>query len=210
MLYHLPTLVISVIVLFYWGRVLRMAQKSRRVCGHSANLIPREPMGKLTRIIWFPVTALWIALPPITVIGHMRQTWLQPLFFSAPVAWIAVAAAIAALLGSLVCWKIMGRSWRMGIDPDEVTPLVTSGPYAVVRHPIYALSSLLVLCSAASCASPLMLCVATLHILLLLFESRREEIYLIRRHGPAYVEYRRHTGRFVPRLAAPQTVAESP
>jgi protein-S-isoprenylcysteine O-methyltransferase Ste14 len=208
-LQHLPTLLIGLIVLMYWGRVLRMAQKSRRVCGHSANLIPGEPVGKLTRVIWFPVTAIWIALPPITALGHMRQTWLQPLFFFWPLAWIAVALAIFAFLGSLACWKIMGRSWRMGIDPNDATPLVTAGPYAVVRHPIYALSSLLVLCTAATCASPLMLCVAALHIMLLLFESRREEAYLIRLHGPAYAEYRRHTGRFIPRLVAPQAIVES-
>lgn len=195
--------------MIYWGRVLRMAQKSRRVCGHSANFIPGEIVGKLTRIVWIPVTALWIVLPFVTALGHMRQWWLQPLFSIAALNWMAVALALVALGGSWVCWKIMGRAWRMGIDPSDNTPLVTTGLYSLVRHPIYALSSQLILCTAVACASPLMLLVAALHLLLLVFEARREEAHLLRLHGPAYEEYRRHTGRFLPRFAASGATLES-
>jgi protein-S-isoprenylcysteine O-methyltransferase Ste14 len=207
---RLPTLLIGVIVMIYWGRVLRMAQKSRRVCGHSANFIPVETIGKLTRVIWIPVTAMWIALPFVTALGHMKRWWLRPLFSIAPINWMAVAFAIVALGGSWICWKIMGRSWRMGIDPADKTPLVTTGFYSLVRHPIYALSSQLIICTAVTCASPLMLLVAVLHILLLLFESAREEVYLVRLHGAAYEEYRRRTGRFIPRLVGPGPAVETP
>ena len=32
----------------------------------------------------------------------------------------------------------MGDSWRIGVDPGERTELVTAGPFAVVRNPIFA------------------------------------------------------------------------
>ena len=32
----------------------------------------------------------------------------------------------------------MGESWRIGVDEQERTALVTSGPFAVVRNPIFA------------------------------------------------------------------------
>ncbi|MGD1277114.1 MAG: isoprenylcysteine carboxylmethyltransferase family protein [Tepidisphaeraceae bacterium] len=197
---HLPALLIGLIVAAYWACVLRMAQKSRRVYGHSANLIPKERIGKLTRLIWFPVVALWIALPQVAALGHVHQWWLRPLFFLAPLAWGAVVAGTIALVYSLICWKIMGKSWRMGIDPSDDTPLVTQGPYAYVRHPIYALSSILMLCTVAACPSPPLLAVAAVHIFLLHYEARREEAHLLHVHGQDYQQYRQRTGRFVPRL----------
>ena len=32
----------------------------------------------------------------------------------------------------------MGRSWRIGVEEGERTDLVTGGPFAIVRNPIYA------------------------------------------------------------------------
>ena len=32
----------------------------------------------------------------------------------------------------------MGDSWRIGVDPEERTALVTSGPFRLVRNPIYS------------------------------------------------------------------------
>jgi protein-S-isoprenylcysteine O-methyltransferase Ste14 len=92
----------------------------------------------------------------------------------------------------------MGKSWRMGIDPDEKTVLIFTGPYAYVRHPIYALSSLLMIATVMVLPTPVMIGVAVVHLLLLQWESRREEQNLSRIHGPQYDQYRARTGRFVP------------
>ena len=35
----------------------------------------------------------------------------------------------------------MGDSWRIGVDPDERTELVTGGPFASVRNPIFSAMS---------------------------------------------------------------------
>jgi protein-S-isoprenylcysteine O-methyltransferase Ste14 len=51
----------------------------------------------------------------------------------------------------------MGKSWRMGINPNEKTQLIVSGPYAYIRHPIYAIQSLMLLASMILLPSPLML-----------------------------------------------------
>jgi len=94
----------------------------------------------------------------------------------------------------------MGRSWRMGINPDDKTQLVITGPYAYLRHPIYALSSLLMLCTMVIVPSPAMIVVGCTHLLLLQWEARREEKYLTALHGNTYANYARRTGRFVPRF----------
>src|SRR6476620_10287488 len=103
---------------------------------------------------------------------------------------------------TLVCWKRMGRSWRMGIDPNEKTQLVVAGPYAYVRHPIYALQSLLLLASFVAVPNALMLVVMLLGMILLQWEARREENYLLRVHGAQYEDYLRRVGRFIPKSLA--------
>jgi len=92
----------------------------------------------------------------------------------------------------------MGKSWRMAVTPRERTELVTTGLYAYLRHPIYALSILLMLCSAVVVATVPMLVVAAIHIALMVLKARNEERFLLTVHGDAYRSYCRRTGRFFP------------
>jgi protein-S-isoprenylcysteine O-methyltransferase Ste14 len=98
-----------------------------------------------------------------------------------------------------MCWNRMGKSWRMGIDPAEKTSLIVTGAYAHVRHPIYALSSALMLATVAADPAPLLMLVAAAHLLLLQLEARREERHLARVHGQPYLDYCATVGRFFPR-----------
>ncbi len=118
--------------------------------------------------------------------------------------WFALRVAAAALglvcLGfSIQAWRRMGRNWRMAVSPGEKTELVTTGPFARVRHPIYALSIALMLCSAVVVPTLPMLAVAAVHVALMLVKARNEERFLAGVHGAVYADYCRRTGRFVPR-----------
>jgi protein-S-isoprenylcysteine O-methyltransferase Ste14 len=198
---HLPALLIGLIMALYWARVLRLAWKQKRRTGHAANLFPPETLGRLLRIIWFPTIALWIALPIIA--GSLKRVSpapFQPLYQNIWISWIGLAIAMLAFIATWICWKKMGTSWRMGIDPNDKTQLVVTGPYARLRHPIYALSSLLMICTMLILPSPAMLAVGAVHLSLLQWEARREERYLITLHGPSYVHYSARTGRFLPKF----------
>jgi protein-S-isoprenylcysteine O-methyltransferase Ste14 len=193
---NLPSVLLGIILAAYWMRVLHLARK----VGRGGNIIPPGIVGCFTRAIWFPVVFLWIAIP-LSVPFITNPPWvLRPLVFSPPLAWAGLAAALTAFILTLICWKKMGKSWRMGIDPSETTSLIITGPFARVRHPIYALSSALMLATVAAEPSPLMIAVAAAHLILLQLEARREETYLARLHGPAYLDYCGRTGRFVPKF----------
>ena len=194
-----PALSIGLIVGFYWARVIKLVFKTRRESGRAANFVPPEPLGRLLRVIWYPTVTAWIVVPLIIAFGRKLPDLLVPLYSNELVTWLAVAIAFAALWGTLICWRKMGRSWRMGIDPGEKTQLVFTGAYAYVRHPIYALSSLLMLASVAAVPAPLMIVVAVIHLCFLQWEARREERYLVQLHGAHYGSYLQHVGRFVPR-----------
>jgi protein-S-isoprenylcysteine O-methyltransferase Ste14 len=193
-----PALIIGVVLSAYWGRVLRLVYKIRRQTGQSANFRPTERLGQMLRIIWYPAVFVWAFHPYATAFGARLPATMKPLWVQPLLAWAAVAVSVAALAGTLVCWKRMGKSWRMGINPDEKTQLIVTGPYGYVRHPIYALSSVLMVTTMVVVPSPLMLAAGAIHLTLLQWEARREEKYLAVHHGQCYVDYCRQVGRFVP------------
>jgi protein-S-isoprenylcysteine O-methyltransferase Ste14 len=198
-----PALLVGLILATYWVRVMQLVRATKRKAGHHANLVPEEPLGRFLRIIWIPVVVLWIFLPILGGFGILtRFAPMRPIVSTLGwriVQWIALMIAIIAFVITWVCWINMGKSWRMGIDPNEKTQLVFTGPFAYVRNPIYGLSSLLAFLTMVIFPSPAMLVIGILHILLLQWEVRREEVYLLSVHGDAYAAYLQNVGRFVPR-----------
>jgi protein-S-isoprenylcysteine O-methyltransferase Ste14 len=117
----------------------------------------------------------------------------------------AAALGVAVCLGAIglvfVAQLQMGTSWRIGVDPDEQTALVTGGVYRRVRNPIYtgmvafALGQVLVVLSAWSVAA-----VAALVVGVELQVRVVEEPYLARLHGSAFAGWCATSGRFLPVL----------
>ena len=200
---HWPPLLIGLLMLSYWASVIVMVVKTKKRVGKAANFLPPEPIGRILRVLWYPLVVIWIT-HPITF-GFVRKnverlSWpIRPLVMMRYYAGIPLLIAIAAFLYTLVCWRKMGKSWRMGIDPNETTELIVAGPYAYVRHPIYTLSIVLMLCTMLILPTPLMLVVGVLHITFLVWEARREEQYLVHVHGEPYIRYLERVGRFIPR-----------
>ncbi len=77
----------------------------------------------------------------------------------------------------------MGRDWRMDVAPGRKTDLITDGLYARIRHPIYAFSILLMLCSAAIVPTAPMALIAVTHVVLMNIKARNEERHLQDVHG---------------------------
>ncbi len=94
------------------------------------------------------------------------------------------------LVGTLVAQLAMGDSWRIGVDESERTGLVTAGPFAVVRNPIFAamiptsLGFALLVPNVVALAAFLAL-VAELQLQVRLVE----EPHLMRAHGERYLAY---------------------
>ncbi len=101
--------------------------------------------------------------------------------------------------GTLWAQLTMGDSWRIGVDPDERTELVTRGPYRAVRNPIFTFMVLAVVGLALLTPNVLALvAVAALVAAVEIQVKLVEEPYLERVHGDAYRRYRARTWRFVP------------
>jgi protein-S-isoprenylcysteine O-methyltransferase Ste14 len=195
----LPPLIAGCCLLVYWGTVVRKALRFTRKEAHGVNLIPRERVGRWIRVVWVPTIVAWCVQPWLALRRHSPHSAHDLAWTVA--AFIGAAVCIIATIATFSCWYEMGRSWRIGIDPEEKTQLISSGPFRIVRHPIYTLSILLVAGTLATTPTPAMLIIAIVHIACLQFEAHREEAYLLGKHGHAYADYMKRVGRFLPRSA---------
>ena len=116
----------------------------------------------------------------------------------AQVAGLALyATGLAGVLGSQLA---MGRSWRIGV-PEEPTELVTGGPFALVRNPIY--TAMIVAVAGLGLLAPNALSLASVIGLIAALELQvrfAEEPQLLRSHRDQYAAYARRVGRFIPGL----------
>jgi|GraSoiStandDraft_46_1057282.scaffolds.fasta_scaffold33084_1 protein-S-isoprenylcysteine O-methyltransferase Ste14 len=196
---RLPPLISGCCLLVYWGTVVRKGIRFSRKERHGVHLIPRERSGQWLRVFWIPTIVAWCVEPWIVSGKHFHSAY--------DLAWtvagfIGAAVCVSATIATFSCWREMGRSWRLGIDPEERTQLIFSGPFRIVRHPIYTLSILLVLGTLATTPTRMMLVIVIVHIACLQFEARREEIHLLGKHGDIYADYMKHVGRFLPRISS--------
>ncbi len=114
---------------------------------------------------------------------------------------VGIVLAVAGIGLTFGAQLAMGDSWRVGVDPGERTELVTSGPFELVRNPIYSamlptVLGLVLMVPSAVAIVGLLILVAGLELQVRLVE----EPYLLRVHGEAYAAYAARVGRFVPRL----------
>lgn len=118
-----------------------------------------------------------------------------------PLHVAGVVVAVAGVVATLVAQVAMGTSWRVGVDPAERTSLVTGGPFAVARHPIFTAMATTTL--GLALMVPNLAAVAAFLVLVLAVQLQVrviEEPYLVATHGDAYRRYAARVGRFLPYL----------
>ena len=111
----------------------------------------------------------------------------------------AVGLALFGLGLAFAIWARVhiGRNWGTPMTQKDEPELVTSGPYHLVRHPIYS-GILLAGVGTALALSWLWLVVVGLAAVYFVYAATVEEGYLTAQFPDAYPEYRRHSKMLVP------------
>jgi protein-S-isoprenylcysteine O-methyltransferase Ste14 len=152
-----------------------------------------------------PAVVLWQVLP-IVAASTSHSLWGLSTVAQYGGFWAARAAAAAvavlALAGTVPCWLGMGRNWSMAVVPRKRSRLVTTGMFSRVRHPIYALSILLMLSTMVAVPTLAMIVVGLVHLWMIRGKAHSEEKFLRQVHGEDYAAYCARTGRFLPKLPA--------
>ncbi len=102
------------------------------------------------------------------------------------VAWGSLGAA---LLWTVCAQFQMGQSWRIGIDKEIRTPLVTSGLFAWSRNPIFLAMRVCLAALTLLQPNPFTLVLLVAGDLVMQFQVRLEEAFLRDQHGAAYADY---------------------
>src|SRR5471032_317526 len=113
-----------------------------------------------------------------------------------PMQMLAAALIGIGSLGSLlVLWRL-GKSFSI---MPEARKLVTGGPYALARHPLYTVEMITITGTALQFAAPWSWLIALVVVALLWIRSHFEEQVLAQAY-PEYAAYRARTKRFIPGL----------
>ena len=132
--------------------------------------------------------------------------WRHLIVLNTPAWYDAVARplGIALMLAgiALVAWAYaaMGGYWSGSISVREDHRVVVWGPFAFVRHPVYAGYLLGVSGAAIALADPVAAFAAIVSVPIMAGRARAEERFLEARLGDAYRDYRRRVRMFVPGL----------
>ena len=114
------------------------------------------------------------------------------------VNFIGFALGLCGLVLCRLAQQQMGSSWRVGIDRQEKTELVTDGIFQKIRNPTY--SGIFLICAGSFIIFPtisIMVWVIVFGIAIE-FQVRIEEEFLTEAHGEQYTRYHQTTKRYIP------------
>ena len=112
---------------------------------------------------------------------------------------IGVAVSLTGICLTFLTQMQMGESWRVGVDEQERTQLVTTGVFSLVRNPIF--TAMLTTGLGLALMVPTWPALAGWAMLLVAVELQVrvvEEPYLTRTHSTPYRDYMARVGRFLP------------
>jgi protein-S-isoprenylcysteine O-methyltransferase Ste14 len=147
--------------------------------------------------VLFVVALVAAVAAPLADLGGAAASW--PALAGAGTRIAGTVCCLAGIAGTLWAQLAMGDSWRVGVDERERTTLVASGPFRLVRNPIY--TSMLLGMGGVALLTPNVVAAVAMSALAVALElqvRRVEEPHLLRAHDGAYQAYAARTGRFLP------------
>lgn len=132
--------------------------------------------------------------------GFVWHNLLPPLWrLPSTPGWLMTALVLGAFLFSWSARVTLGRLWSAAVTRKEGHHLVASGPYALVRHPIYTGLLAGAIGLATITGSPISVAGAVLMTIGYTLKARLEERFLASELGEAdYAVYRARVPMLVP------------
>ena len=92
-------------------------------------------MERFAGVLFVTGLVMGAAAPLLALLGV-----LEPIAaLDGPVGHVAgIVLGVGGILLTFGAQLAMGDAWRVGVDPEERTELVTGGPFGLVRNPIYS------------------------------------------------------------------------
>ncbi|HUF05409.1 MAG TPA: isoprenylcysteine carboxylmethyltransferase family protein [Aridibacter sp.] len=125
--------------------------------------------------------------------------------YTGPIEWLELwwlkVAGIALLFAALVWVSVaqvqMGRSWRIGIDEETETDLVSKGLFSISRNPIFLGMRVLLFGLFLVMPNALTLLAFGVGDVLMQVQVRLEEEHMLKLHGENFEEYKKKVRRWI-------------
>ena len=180
---------ITLILLFYIFFFIRSFTLSKSL---GKNIKAKSPLLNISIVLAGLSSVIFLAyltVPPIS-------EYLIILFSSNFLTIMGSVFITLGLITSTVASLTLKKSWRIGVDENEKTELITDGIYRFSRNP-YFLSYDFVLIGMVFCLwSPFLILPVLITIMLFHLMILKEEKYLENKHQENYSRYKREVRRY--------------
>ena len=179
--------VVWIVFLIYWQIKAANTKTTQRL----------EPaVSRILRVLAFLIVIVLLSTTRIPLSWLYLQLWPVGLW----PFWLGAAVTVAGLLFAVWAREHLGRNWSRSVTIKQDHELITTGPYSLVRHPIYTgiLAGFLGTAIALSQVRGVM--VVVLIFLVFWAKLRLEEEWMRSQFGETYATYIRHTAALVPYL----------
>jgi protein-S-isoprenylcysteine O-methyltransferase Ste14 len=177
--------VVWIAFIFYWLIKAIGTKTTQRI----------EPVAtRVLRILLFLIAIILLSTTRIPIPWLYLHLWPAGLWSF----WLGAAVMVAGLLFAIWAREYLGRNWSSSVTIKQDHELITSGPYAVVRHPIYTGILTGFLGTAIALAQVRGFIAVALIFLAYWTKLRMEEQWMRSQFGETYATYARHTTALVP------------
>lgn len=188
---------VSFLVLAVGGR----AWLQRRWTGSSGITVTQSAITPAERAVKLLLLLTVVGLGVVTALslgdGTAPGQWDAP----DPLRGAGLVLAVLGMAGTLWAQVAMGTDWRIGMDHETPTNLVTDGPFRWVRNPIYTAMVVFVAGIALALPSILTAVIVVATAAEVQLQVRRvEEPFLAARHDREFDRWAARAGRFLPGL----------
>jgi protein-S-isoprenylcysteine O-methyltransferase Ste14 len=174
-------------VLGYWLWAARSAKPAQQ----------QEPFATRLFVYWLPLLIAALLLGPGDWFGH---SFLREQFVPHTTLVYSIGLALAAFGAALAIFSrmMLGGNWSATVQLKQEHELITTGPYRLVRHPIYTGLLLLFLGNAVMVGDWRGLLAVAIVLASFWRKLRLEETWMAEHFGEPYRLYQARTKALIP------------
>ena len=179
--------VLWIVFVIYW-RIKAVGTKTTQRLEPAAS--------RILRIVIFLIAIVLFSTTRIPLRWLYFELWPAGLWSF----WLGAGVMVAGLLFAIWAREHLGRNWSSSVTIKQGHELITTGPYAVVRHPIYTGILAGLLGTAIALSQVRGFIAFALFFLMIWLKLRMEEQWMRSQFGETYATYAQQTAALVPYL----------
>jgi protein-S-isoprenylcysteine O-methyltransferase Ste14 len=200
-MYEILRLTLPIYFIIYFGLafVLKSIIVARRI-GKNPLVLPKDDSAFGLIGLYFKLTliAMFIYVLAFAFFPSWYDTFLPIISLdNLTIKYIGLGLLAVALIWTIIAQGHMKNSWRIGIDTETKTELVTTGLFGLSRNPIFfgmILSLIGLFLTTPNALTGLFL---ILGYILIQIQIRLEEEFLTKEHGQNYEAYKQNVRRLI-------------